>query len=127
MTVRLEKRKIFLLYQHYLLDEINEAGNEKKLIDWFNNEFLEKEEFLKQKVSVKLKKNWDFSRLPPLEKAILIYSAYELFFGQKPEHSSLVINNVVNFNKAYLEKEKLGYINKLLDLLAKERKSSGEK
>ena len=121
MTVRLDKKKIFLLYQYYLLGEINEGENEKKLIDWFDG-LLKKENFLKQKVANKLKKNWDFFRLPPLEKAILIYGAYELFFEQEPEHSNLVINNVINFSKAYLEKEKVGYINKVLDLLAEEKR-----
>ena len=51
----------------------------------------------------------------------MIYSAYELFFEQKPQHSNLVINNVLNFSKAYLEREKIGYINKVLDLLSQEK------
>jgi transcription termination factor NusB len=59
--------------------------------------------------------------LPPLEKAVLIYGVYELFFEQKLQHAKLVINNVLNFSKAYLEKEKIGYINKVLDLLVKEK------
>jgi len=118
MAVRLDKKKIFLLYQHYLLGEINPEGIKEEAVNWFNNQFLAKEDFLQQKVSQHLKSTWDFSRLPPLEKAILIYGAYELLLEQKASHSNLVINNLVNFSKAYLGKEKIGYINKVLDLLA---------
>ena len=116
----MDKKKIFGLYQYYLLGEVNKEKNEKKLLNWFNK-CLSRGSFLYQKVAQNLKEDWDFSRLPPLEKAILIYGAYELLFEQEPHHSRLVINNVLNFSKAYLEKEKIGYINKVLDLLVKEK------
>lgn len=125
MAVRLDKKKIFLLYQYYLLGETNPEGIKEEAVNWFNNQFLAKENFLRQKVAQQLKSTWEFSRLPPLEKAILIYGAYELLLEHKESHSNLVINNLINFSKAYLEKEKIGYVNKVLDLLAKEKKSDG--
>ncbi|MCE8158919.1 MAG: hypothetical protein I3270_00325 [Candidatus Moeniiplasma glomeromycotorum] len=122
MTVRLDKKKIFLLYQYYLLGKINPEGIKEETLNWFNNKCLAKESFLQQKVAQQLKSTWDFPRLPPLEKAILIYGAYELLLEQKASHANLVINNLINFSKAYLEKEKIGYINKVLDLLIQEKK-----
>jgi hypothetical protein len=55
---RLDKRKIFLLYQYYLLGNIQktEDDNEKERerIIWFNN-CCEKEKFLSEKIAKKLK------------------------------------------------------------------------
>ena len=56
MTIRLEKKKIFGLYQYYLLGEINEEENKKKMLNWFNK-CLTQESFLRQKVAQKLKKD----------------------------------------------------------------------
>jgi hypothetical protein len=53
---RLDKKKIFGLYQYYFLGKINQAENEKKLLSWFN-ECLVQENFLRQKVASKLKKD----------------------------------------------------------------------
>jgi transcription termination factor NusB len=59
--------------------------------------------------------------LPPLEKAILIYGVYELLFGQSPNYEKVIIDQTINFSKAYLEESKYKYINKVLDLLFKEK------
>ncbi|KLL02226.1 MAG: transcription antitermination protein NusB [Mycoplasmataceae bacterium RC_NB112A] len=125
MTVRLDKKKIVLLYQYYLLGKINPEGAEEKLIEWFK-QCLAQENFLRPRIAAKLKKDWEFSRLSPLEKAILIYGAYELLVETRTKLflSNLIINNLINFSKAYLEKEKVGYINKVLDLLSQEKKSN---
>ena len=126
---RLDKRKIFLLYQHCLLDRINsEEGEEESIknierITWFNN-CLEKEKFFSEKIAKKLKVGWEFYRLPPLEKAILIYACYELFSEQNSKYVKLIIDQVINFSKVYLEEIKYKYINKVLDLLIKEEKNT---
>jgi transcription termination factor NusB len=126
---RLDKRKIFLLYQHYLLNNIsnsikeNECEKEKNRIIWLN-ECLKKEELLKEKINKKLKTGWEFSQSPPLEKSILIYSTYELFFGKNIDLEKMIIDQTINFSKVYLEEEKFKYINKILDLMIKEKSSS---
>ena len=56
MTVRLNKKKIFLLYQYYLLGEINPEGVEEELVNWFN-EWATEESFVREKVAGKLKLN----------------------------------------------------------------------
>lgn len=120
---RLDKRKIFLLYQYYLLDKISEKvenEKEKNRIIWLN-ECLKKEELLKEKINKKLKIGWEFSQLPPLERSILIYSTYELIFGKNTDLEKMIIDQVINFSKVYLEEEKFKYINKILDLIIKEK------
>lgn len=83
---------------------------------------MEKEKFLSEKIAEKLKTGWDFSRLPPLEKSILTYSTYEILFNQVPDYSKAIIDQVINFSKVYLEEIKYKYINKVLDLIIKEKK-----
>jgi transcription termination factor NusB len=60
--------------------------------------------------------------LPPLEKAILIYATYELLFGQSIHYPKVIIDQIINFSKVYLEEGKYKYVNKVLDLLVKEEK-----
>ncbi|WNE40408.1 MAG: Transcription antitermination protein NusB [Mycoplasmataceae bacterium] len=123
---RLDKRKIFLLYQYYLLGNTSntseevESEKEKNRIIWLN-ECLKKEKLLKEKINKKLKAGWDFSQSPPLEKSILIYSAYELISGKNTDLEKMIIDQTINFSKVYLEEEKFKYINKILDLIIKEK------
>ena len=119
---RLDKRKIFLLYSYYLLRKAQKIENEsdKERIFWLNN-CLEKEKYLSEKITKKLKTGWEFSHLPPLERAILTYSTYELFFGKNTDLDKMIISQAISFSKAYLEENKYKYINKVLDLISKEK------
>jgi len=60
--------------------------------------------------------------LPPLERAILVYAAYELLFGKNANLGEMIIDQTINFSKVYLETGKHRYINKVLDLIIKEKK-----
>jgi transcription termination factor NusB len=123
---RLDKRKIFLLYQYYLIGDFSnsikeyEDDKEKKRIIWIKN-CLKKEELIKEKINKKLKTGWDFSQSPPLEKSILIYSIYEFDLESNLGLEKMIIDQVINFSKVYLEEEKFKYINKILDLIIKEK------
>jgi transcription termination factor NusB len=86
-------------------------------------ECWEKEIFLQQKISKNLKENWEFFRLPPLEKAILIYATHELFFGSSTISKKMLLDQIINFSKVYLEEGKHKYINKNLDLSWKDLSS----
>jgi len=59
--------------------------------------------------------------LPPLEKAVLTYATYELFSAQDSNQVKMLIDQTINFSKVYLEENKYKYINKILDLLFKEK------
>ena len=117
---RLDKRKIFLLYQYYLLGKVGKSEEktvkEQERVIWLAN-CLKKENFLRAKISKNLKENWTFDRLPPLEKALLIFATQELFFGSNPNYGKVIIDQTINFSKVYLEEGKYRYINKNLDLL----------
>ena len=119
---RLDKRKIFLLYSYYLLGKVQktEKESEKERTIWLN-QCLEKEKYLSEKITKKLKTGWEFSHLPPLERAILTYAAYELLFGKNIDLSKMIISQAISFSKAYLEEDKYKYINKVLDLVSKEK------
>ena len=121
---RLDKRKIFLLYNYYLLNSAQktEDENEERII-WLNK-CLEKEKLLVEKINKKLKIGWEFSHLPPLERATLTYASYELLFGKNNDLFRMIISQTINFSKAYLEENKYKYINKVLDLINKEDKVS---
>ena len=129
---RLDKRKIFLLYQYYLLGSVNfsnalllgleEEKKKQERITWFAS-CLKKEKFLSERIGKKLKTGWEFSYLPPLERAVLFYSAYELLSEKNSSLEKMIIDQTINFSKVYLEKQKYKYINKVLDLLIQENKN----
>jgi len=124
---RFDKRKVFLLYHYYLLDNFfsdksvkNEDEKGQKRLFWLND-CLKGETYFREKIAQKLKIGWEFSRLPPLEKAILIYATYELLFKSNSDYEKMIIDQTINFSKVYLEEGKYRYINKILDLLFKEK------
>ena len=115
LKFKLDKKKIFLLYQYYLLFD-NSFCEE----DVWIKDFWEKEKILIEKIERKMKITWKFYRLPPLEKATLTYAAYKIIFDNINNHQVLLINQIINFSKKYLEENKYKYINKVLDLIYKE-------
>ena len=124
----LDKQKISLLYKYYLLGDLNwlesakeqaQTEKQKAKIAWFLTCY-EKEKYLITQIESKLKKGWSFSRLPPLEKSVLVYAAHEILFVKEIFIPSL-INQIVEFSKKHLEDDKYKYVNKILDLMYKSR------
>ena len=124
----LDKQKISLLYKYYLLGDLSwlepakeQAQNEKQKakIAWFLTCY-EKEKYLITQIESKLKKGWSFSRLPPLEKSVLVYATHEILFVKEIFIPSL-INQIVEFSKKHLEDDKYKYVNKILDLMYKSK------
>lgn len=62
-------------------------------------------------LSLFLSKNWSWERIAPLEKAILIFGAFELAFGNK----KIVINELVSYAKAFIHDDNYKFINGVLD------------
>ncbi len=57
------------------------------------------------------KEDWPWTRIAPLERAILIYGAFELSFIDK----ALVINELVIIAQGYIPGESYKFINSILD------------
>lgn len=63
-----------------------------------------------------LKKDWEFSRVPKSEKAILRLGTAELLYMNIPKE--IAINESVELAKQYAEMESKGYINGILNKIA---------
>jgi len=109
---RLNKKNIFIIYRYYLLEKNFFSEEEKN--------FFEEKKKIENMIIIRLKNNWLFSDLPPLEKSILFYSLYEMFLKKNFFYHKMIIDQVVNFSKSYLDNSKYKYINKILDLVRKE-------
>jgi len=124
----LDKQKISLLYKYYLLGDLSwlesakeqaQTEKQKAKIAWFLTCY-EKEKYLITQIESKLTKGWSFSRLPPLEKSVLVYATHEILFVKEIFIPSL-INQIVEFSKKHLEDDKYKYVNKILDLMYKSK------
>lgn len=85
------------------------TSQELKMIKWIDLKY----DALKFAIVSKLKKNWTWERLQPLERAILLVGALELMFREK----KIVINEMVEISKTYILGDKYKFINYILDQL----------
>lgn len=119
-----DQGKVALLYKYYLFGDLTwlalsqEQAQTKKRqeqIAWFLA-CQKAENSLVEQIEKKLKIGWNFARLSPLEKALLVYAVYQLNFTQNLSFP-IFVNQVIEFSKRYLETNKHQYINKVLDLI----------
>ncbi|AXE60884.1 transcription antitermination protein NusB [[Mycoplasma] phocae] len=61
-------------------------------------------------------KNWEWQRILPLTRAIIIFGEYELL----SKDSKIVINEMVNIAKIFIPNDDYKFINKILDLISKQ-------
>ena len=113
----LNKEKIFILYRFYLLEK--EKKRKKFLKEssgkWLFD-YLKKRDMIEKEIDENLKYH-NFSNLPALEKAIISFASFELHDIKNHEYYKMIMDQVVNFSKVYLEENRYKYINKILDLL----------
>lgn len=97
-------------------DEIegNTGGYAKKVIDTA----LKNQEKIDQIIKLHLKEDWDFSRVPKMEKAILRLGITELLFIKVPKE--VAINEAVELAKKYASEESTNYINGILNQVSVE-------
>lgn len=124
---RLDKGKIFFLYNYYVSKKIGIDlffFLRKNKIITYNNKNIEflwifdiisKEDLLVNLISNNLKKGWIFNQLFTLDKAILIYSSYELIFKNRSYLFKMIISQVINFTKVYSDEDSYKFINGILD------------
>ncbi len=83
---------------------------------------IENIDFIDKKIKSKLK-NWDFSRISNIDKAILRFSIFSMFFeSELPE--KVIINEAVEIVKNFGTEESYKFINGILDAL-KRSKNTG--
>lgn len=71
-----------------------------------------------------LKQDWEFSRVPKSEKAILRLGTAELLYLNIPKE--IAINEAVELAKKYAELESKGYINGILNQIAQNHVHDGQ-
>ncbi|MDC8916212.1 transcription antitermination factor NusB [Metamycoplasma hyosynoviae] len=112
---------INFIYKYELLGEklnSNELFEEEELL---KNEIVilsqieGKYELFKKLIVSITKDEWEWERLQPLVRAILIYGIYEMFIT---EHK-VVINEMINIAKIYIPGSEYKLINKVLDIVSK--------
>lgn len=129
---RLEKRAniIKYIYQNELMENPLDAVDAFESGDFSAQEVKVIENIAKNYLKFKkiiihfLKNSWDWTRVSPLERAILIYGAYELTFNDK----ALVINELVIITRGYIPGDSYKWINATLESIGlyyeKQKKTS---
>lgn len=112
---------IKILYKYELMDqkidskiifmEEDLTKHNIKIIDWIDSKY----ENLKQTILRTFTKNWEWKRINPLIRAILLLGSLELLFIDK----KIVINEMVEITKKYCEYEKYKFVNGVLDNVSK--------
>ncbi len=117
-----KNEKIDCFIEDYPEEEMNseiaeEAGGyASQVIETFKENRTE----IDKMISKYLKKNWDLSRLPKAEKAILRLAAAEMFFVPEEVPKEIAINEAVELTKKYGEEDGSRYVNGILNNMAKE-------
>ena len=83
---------------------------ELKSLDWI----ITKYDGLKKLITTFTKDSWTWTRMAPLERAMLLFGAFELSFRDK----KIVINELVILSKGYISGESYKFINAILDKVA---------
>lgn len=90
------------------------GGYAKKVID----AVIENQPAIDALIAGHLKDNWDFSRVPKMEKAIMRLGVTELLYTKVPKE--VAINEAVELAKKYASEESKNYINGILNKVAVE-------
>lgn len=116
---RTSKRARFIeyIYKFELMDDVFSHSEAAE-----NNIFSEQEikmiqsleknyDKYRKLISSYLSANWNWSRISPLERAILVFGAFELGFAEK----KIVINELVSYTKGFVPGDNYKFINAVLD------------
>ena len=93
-----------------IFEDDNLDDNAIKIIEQIEAKY----DSLKKIIIAALSADWEWERLQPLVRAILLYGTYELFLN----NPKIVINEMVNITKIYIPGTVYKLVNKVLDLIA---------
>ena len=91
---------------------------DKKLFALITGEAAEGTERYKEMISSVLTEAWTWERLDPVLRAVLWAGCAELTANEKAS-VAVVVSEYLNISKGFLPPEQTGFVNKLLDNLAK--------
>lgn len=93
-----------------IFEDDNLDDNAIKIIEQIEAKY----DSLKKIIIAALSADWEWERLQPLVRAILLYGTYELFLN----NPKIVINEMINITKIYIPGTVYKLVNKVLDLIA---------
>ena len=93
-----------------IFEDDNLDDNAIKIIEQIEAKY----DSLKKIIIAALSADWEWERLQPLVRAILLYGTYELFLN----NPKIVINEMINITKIYISGTVYKLVNKVLDLIA---------
>lgn len=93
-----------------IFEDDNLDDNAIKIIEQIEAKY----DSLKKIIIAALSADWEWERLQPLVRAILLYGTYELFLS----NPKIVINEMINITKIYIPGTVYKLVNKVLDLIA---------
>lgn len=93
-----------------IFEDDNLDDNAIKIIEQIEAKY----DSLKRIIIAALSADWEWERLQPLVRAILLYGTYELFLN----NPKIVINEMINITKIYIPGTVYKLVNKVLDLIA---------
>ena len=114
-------KMINYIYQFELFDtkiNVNELFENNDLNEFEHQNLLliqNKYDLFKNIIINCLNNNWEWERLNPLIRAILIFGSYELLITD----AKVVINEMINITKIYTTGDEYKLINKILDSVSK--------
>ena len=94
-------------------------SNYKKFIKDVVTGTLERSELIEEKIKLYLGKDIDLNKTDKLLKIILFSAIFELMFKHKTP-KKVIINEYLLASEHFLEKIQIGYLNAILDKIAKE-------
>ncbi|WP_373597876.1 transcription antitermination factor NusB [Metamycoplasma equirhinis] len=112
---------ITFIYQFELFDEkisCEKIFQDNDLQNWevnILNLIESKYDFLVNVAKQFISKDWEWNRVLPLTRAIIIYGEYELLFNEP----KIVINEMINICKLLSPNNDYKFVNKVLDLISK--------
>ena len=92
-----------------IFEDDNLDDNAIKIIEQIEAKY----DSLKKIIIAALSADWEWERLQPLVRAILLYGTYELFLN----NPKIVINEMINITKIYIPGTVYKLVNKVLDLI----------
>lgn len=136
-TIKIDIIKISMLYWYFIVEEDLEKFNEliifhnkscdsdnhlinQKRSEWIYD-FLKVKNEIISKIEERIIEQWSFENIEILEKSLFCFSIFEMIYLREKKYANLIIYNSVSFSKKYLGENKYKYVNKILDLIKKEK------